>query len=109
MAELKTKKTTASVAKFINDIKDSQQRADAKVLHKLFLAATGEKPAMWGTAIIGYGTCFYGRDIPRPLRPSQRLFGHRSGDVPRAPISPKFIASVSLIGLHYGCGEPAVG
>lgn len=56
MSTLKTQKTKASVAAFLDAIKDPQQRADAKVLHKLFLVATGEKPAMWGTAIIGYGT-----------------------------------------------------
>lgn len=55
MAELKTKKTTASVAKFVDAIKDEQQRKDAKALVKLFADITGERPVMWGSAIIGYG------------------------------------------------------
>lgn len=55
MTEPKTKKTTASVAKYIEAIPNEQQRNDAKVLLKMFAELTGEKPAMWGTAIIGYG------------------------------------------------------
>ena len=55
MAEPKTKKTNASVRGFIDAIRDEQQRNDAKVLLKMFAELTGEKPAMWGTAIIGYG------------------------------------------------------
>ncbi len=59
MAEPKTKKTTASVTKFIDAVKDEQQRKDAKVLVKMFADITGEKPVMWGSAIIGYGDYHY--------------------------------------------------
>lgn len=59
MAELKTKKNNASVSKFINAVPDEQRRNDAKILVKMFADITGEKPTMWGTAIIGYGQYHY--------------------------------------------------
>ena len=54
-AELKTKETGASVEKFLNDVADEQQRADAFRVLEIFKKATGEEPKMWGTAIIGFG------------------------------------------------------
>lgn len=59
MAELKTKKTTASPAKFIASVKDEEKRKDAKQLLKIFAAATGMKPVMWGQSIVGYGSYHY--------------------------------------------------
>ena len=59
MAELKTKKTGQSVAAFLNAIDDSERRADCKTVAKMMAAASGCKPAMWGTAIVGYGRYDY--------------------------------------------------
>lgn len=55
MAEPKTKKTRASVAAFIDAVEDDARRKDAKTLDKMYREITGEKPAMWGPSIIGYG------------------------------------------------------
>jgi hypothetical protein len=55
MAEPKTKKTKASVSTFIAAIEDETRRKDAKIVDKLMREITGEKPAMWGPSIIGYG------------------------------------------------------
>jgi len=55
MAEPKTKKTKASVAAFIAAIENDVRRQDAKAVDKLYRDITGEKPAMWGPTIIGYG------------------------------------------------------
>ena len=55
MAELKTKKTEASVAGFLDTIDDAQKRSDCKAIAKMMEAATGAKPKMWGPAIIGFG------------------------------------------------------
>ena len=55
MAEAKTQKTRASVAAFLDAIEDEGKRKDAKALDKLMREATGEKPAMWGPSIVGYG------------------------------------------------------
>ena len=59
MAEIKTQRTKASVAEFLSAIKDPQRQRDAKALAALMRKATGERPAMWGTAIVGYGQCTY--------------------------------------------------
>ena len=56
MAEPKTKKTKASVAAFIDAVGNETRRKDAKVVDKMFREITGEKPAMWGPSIIGYGS-----------------------------------------------------
>lgn len=59
MAELKTKKTKASVATFLNAIEDDQMRKDSKAVAKLMQDVTGEKPAMWGASIVGFGSHEY--------------------------------------------------
>ena len=55
MTELKTKKTGASVEKFIAGITDEQKRKDAEAICRLMQEATGEPPKMWGDSIIGFG------------------------------------------------------
>jgi Domain of unknown function (DU1801) len=55
MAELKTKKTNASVAKFLNGVTDEQRRKDCFKLVDIMKAATKLEPAMWGTSIVGFG------------------------------------------------------
>lgn len=55
MAEPKTQKTRASVASFIAAVEDDTRRKDAKAVDKMMREITGEKPAMWGPSIIGYG------------------------------------------------------
>lgn len=59
MAEIKTKENNASVTQFINAVVDPQRKKDAKLLLKLFKELTGEKPKMWGTSIVGYGSYHY--------------------------------------------------
>lgn len=58
MAELKTQKTRASVAEFLAKT-PADIRADAQALLKLMRKATGMKPAMWGTSIVGFGSFHY--------------------------------------------------
>lgn len=55
MAEPKTQKTKVSVAQFIAAVEDETRRKDAKAVDKMMREITGEKPAMWGPSIIGYG------------------------------------------------------
>jgi hypothetical protein len=54
-SEPKTKKTAASVTAFLDAVEDDRRRADAKVVLRLMQDVTGEKPAMWGPSIIGFG------------------------------------------------------
>lgn len=78
MAELKTKATKASALAFLKSIPDEGKRADSLALAKLFAAATGEKPVMWGEAIVGYGKYHYESE-----RSSQK------GDWPLTGFSPR--------------------
>lgn len=59
MAENKTQKTKESVSRFITSIEDDEKRKDCKILLKIFTDACKEKAAMWGPAIIGFGTFHY--------------------------------------------------
>ena len=62
MRENKTQRTTASVAAFLATIDDPRRRRDAKALAAVIRKTTGEKPAMWGSSIVGYGqTTYQGR------------------------------------------------
>ena len=56
MAEAKTKPTKQSVKDFISKLSDPQARADCSAVAKLMETATGSKPMMWGTSIVGFGT-----------------------------------------------------
>jgi hypothetical protein len=86
MADNKTKPTKISVAAFIDSITDKDRRADAKALIKLMPKAAGEKPAMWGPSIIGFGSHHYVYD------------SGREGDMPVVAFSPRKAATV-LYGL----------
>ncbi len=59
MAEPKTQRTKASVTAFLAAITDPDRRKDARTLAALFRKATRKAPAMWGTAIVGYGEISY--------------------------------------------------
>lgn len=55
LVEIKTKETENSVKDFINSVPDEQKRKDSFTLLKLMQKATGEKPKMWGSSLIGFG------------------------------------------------------
>lgn len=59
MAELKTKRTTSSVEKFLQGIKDPRRKKDAFTVLDVMRAVTGEEPAMWGSSIVGFGSYHY--------------------------------------------------
>lgn len=59
MAELKTQRTGASVAEFIDAIPDESVRQDCRTLVDLLRRVTGAEPEMWGTSIIGFGDYHY--------------------------------------------------
>lgn len=61
----KTIATKSNVADFIAAIADDARRADAKAASKLIADATGQKPTMWGSAIIGFGAYHYTYDSGR--------------------------------------------
>ncbi len=59
MAELKTQRTGASVRAFLDGIPDADRRRDCKAVLRLMQRATGLKPEMWGTAMVGFGLYRY--------------------------------------------------
>ena len=56
MAAPKTRPTDASVPDFLASIEDERRRADAQAACALIEEETGEKPVMWGTSIVGFGS-----------------------------------------------------
>jgi hypothetical protein len=82
MAENQTKPTKLSVSAFLDALTDETRRSDAKALVKLMQRATGEKPTMWGPAIIGFGSYHYAYE------------SGREGDTPLACFSPRKAATV---------------
>jgi hypothetical protein len=59
MAELKSKKTEESVVKYIDDLKDPQQKEDSKELLKMMKKITKLEPKLWTHGAIGFGTYTY--------------------------------------------------
>ena len=55
MAEMKTKATAVDVQAFVENIEDEGQRRDAQEILRMMKRITGEKPAMWGESIVGFG------------------------------------------------------
>jgi hypothetical protein len=59
MAELKTKKNSASVLDFIQQVDHEKRKSDALRLLEIFTQETGESAVMWGDSIIGFGSYHY--------------------------------------------------
>lgn len=59
MAEIKTKPTADSVEEFLNKVENEQKRKDSFAILEMMEKATGEKPNMWGSSIIGFGNMRY--------------------------------------------------
>lgn len=57
--ELKTRVTDADVEDFVANVENDTRRRDAETLLEIFSRVTGEKPKMWGPAIIGFGDSIY--------------------------------------------------
>jgi hypothetical protein len=59
MAEAKTKKNSASVENFLSSIEDERRRDDCFEIAKIMSTITKSEPAMWGNAIVGFGSYEY--------------------------------------------------
>ena len=57
--ELKTKRTDASVTKFIDGIQDEKRKRDSFRVLEVMKTATGAEPKMWGSSIVGFGDYTY--------------------------------------------------
>jgi hypothetical protein len=55
MAARKTHPTKASVADFLKAIPDPRMRDDCRAVSRIMQAATGARPRMWGSNLVGFG------------------------------------------------------
>jgi len=81
MAELKTKETDASVQAYLDAIDDELRRQDCKELVKIMSRVTGEKPKMWGTSIVGFGSYHYKYESGHEGDSCLVGFSSRKGDI----------------------------
>ena len=61
-AALKTQKNKASVKEFLDKVPDERRRNDAHAVSSIMEDITGEKPAMWGAGMVGFGSYHYKYD-----------------------------------------------
>lgn len=78
MAELKTRKTGASVVKFLESVENEQRRKDSLELLEIFKRTTKMSPILWGNSIVGFGEYHY---------KSER--SNQEGDWPLTGFSPR--------------------
>jgi hypothetical protein len=76
-AKIQTVATKASVSGFLAKVKDPQKRADSKEIAAMMQEASGERPVMWGPAIVGFGSYHY------------KYASGREGDMPIIGFSPR--------------------
>jgi hypothetical protein len=81
MAENKTKATDSSVDSYIDAIDDEIRRKDCHTLAKLIAKVTKEKPRMWGSSIVGFGSYHYKYDSGREGDSCLIGFSARKGDI----------------------------
>jgi uncharacterized protein DUF1801 len=81
VAENKTKATEASVKSYLSAIEDDGRRKDCEALAKLMTRATKEKPKMWGTSIVGFGSYHYQYESGREGDACLTGFSSRKGDI----------------------------
>lgn len=56
---LKTQRNSASVKEFLDKVPDERRRKDARAVSAIMEEVTGEKPAMWGASMVGFGSYHY--------------------------------------------------
>ena len=90
MAENKTKPTRASVTAFLNTVENETRRRDANTINEMMTRITGEKPTMWGPAMVGFGSYHY------------KYESGREGDLFQTGFSPRKANLVLYIMPGYG-------
>lgn len=100
MAELKTRKTGASVSAFLNGIADEHRRHDCKALVAIMKQATKAQPRMWGDSIVGFGDFEYVNSTRKPQKWFQCGFSPRKAALTLYLMGgyPKDAASLKKIG-----------
>lgn len=77
MSENKTRPTDHSVVDFLNSVEHKTRREDAFKLLEMMREITGEEAVLWGSSIVGFGSCHY------------KYESGREGDMPLVAFSPR--------------------
>lgn len=56
---LKTQRNSTSVKAFLDGVTDERKRKDSRAVLAMMQDITGEKPAMWGNSMVGFGSFHY--------------------------------------------------
>jgi hypothetical protein len=97
MTELKTRKTSMSVAEFLSAVADPVRRVDAQAACALMTEVTGQPPVMWGTSIVGFGSYHY------------RYATGREADWPAVGLSPRKQALTLYISTGFDTYQELLG
>jgi hypothetical protein len=81
VTENKTKATDASVDAYIDAIADPARRADCQAIARLMQTITGERPRMWGSSIVGFGSYHYTYESGREGDACATGFSARRSDI----------------------------
>ena len=102
MAELKTKKTSASVSAFLDSVTDESVRKDCRTLVQMMKKATKSQPKMWGPSIVGFGDYRYKYETGREGDWFRAGFSPRKGALTLYVMSgfPKQAELMSKLGKH---------
>jgi hypothetical protein len=73
----KTQATNSNVDDFLRTMSDQVQRSDSRKLMAIMQKVSGEAPILWGTSIVGFGSCHY------------VYASGREGDTPQIAFSPR--------------------
>lgn len=81
MSENKTKASDASVDAYLDAIEDPTRRTDCQALVRLMQTITRERPRMWGSSIVGFGSYHYGYESGREGDSCATGFSSRKTDI----------------------------
>ncbi len=84
-AQNKTTAGDGDVGAFVDSIEDPVRQAEARTLTSVMSEVTGQRPVMWGTAIVGFGQRHY------------RYESGREGDSFRVGFAPRKAQSVVYV------------
>ena len=81
MSENKTKASDASVDAYLMAIADPTRRTDCQALVRLMQSITRERPRMWGSSIVGFGSYHYRYESGREGDACATGFSSRKTDI----------------------------
>ena len=81
MSENKTKASDASVDAYLEAIEDPARRTDCQALVRLMQSITRERPRMWGSSIVGFGSYHYRYESGREGDACATGFSSRKTDI----------------------------